>query len=96
MANGLHQPKALLTNATAALRRFGVVDSVVFTGSTTGPKYSEQTCSPYQITWNVNLGCAKVDINTIGNFCKDNVFNEDRAHGVRKLVTNPKLLSNIK
>ena len=26
---------------------------VEFTGSTTGPKYSEQSCSPYQVTWNV-------------------------------------------
>ena len=85
MANGLHQPKALPTGTP-----------VVFTGSTTGPSYSEQTCSPYQVTWSVNPGCAKVDINTIGNFCKGNVFKEDYARGVRKLVTNSKLLSNIK
>lgn len=69
---------------------------VEFTGSTTGPKYTEQTCSPYQVTWNVRPKCAKLDINSVGEWCKGNVFNEDHAHGVRKLVTNPKLLSPIK
>ena len=87
MVNGLHQPKALPT---------GTGTPVEFTGSTTGPSYNEQTCSPYQVTWNVRPGCAKIDINTIGNFCKGNVFKEDHAHGVRELVTNPKLLSKIK
>lgn len=87
MANGLHQPKALPT---------GTGVPVEFTGSTTGPSYTEQTCSPYQVTWAVRPGCAKININTIGNFCKGNVFKEDHAHGVRKLVTDPKLLSTIK
>jgi len=87
MANGLHQPKALPSDTGAP---------VVFTGSTTGPKYSEQTCSPYQVTWSVRPSCAKIDINTIGKFCEGNVFKEDHAHGVRKLVTNPALLSEIK
>jgi len=87
MANNLHQPKALPTDTGAP---------VVFTGSTTGPKYSEQACSPYQVTWSVRPDCAKVNINTIGEFCKGNVFKEDHAHGVRKLVTNPDLLPNIK
>jgi len=87
MVGGLYQPKALPT---------GTGTPVEFTGSTTGPSYSEQTCSPYQVTWNVRPGCGKVDINTIGNFCKGNVFKEDHAHGVRELVTNTKLLSVIK
>ncbi len=69
---------------------------VEFTGSTTGPKYSEQSCSPLQVTWSVRPKCAKLDINSIGEWCKSNVFNEYHAHGVRKLVTNPKLLSPIK
>jgi len=37
-----------------------------------------------------------VDINSLSEWCKDNVFEENYAHGVRKLVTNPKLLSEIK
>ncbi|MFQ5582034.1 MAG: delta-class carbonic anhydrase [Mariprofundaceae bacterium] len=69
---------------------------VEFIGSTTGPKYSEQVCSPYQVTWNVRPKCAKLNIHSVGEWCKGNVFNEDHAHGVRKLVTNPDLLSQIK
>lgn len=69
---------------------------VEFIGSTTGPKYSEQACSPYQVTWSVRPQCAKLDINSVGEWCKGNVFDEDHAHGVRKLVTNPKLLSIIR
>ena len=86
--NGKHQPKAL-PNTTGK--------SVEFTGSTTGPSYSEAKCSPYQVSWSVRPHCAKLDINTVGKWCADgNVFKEDHAHGVRKLVTNPKLLSDIK
>lgn len=87
MVNGYHQPKALPASTGKA---------VEFLGSTTGPKYSEQQCSPLQVTWSVRPQCAKVDINTVGEWCKDNAFDEDHAHGVRKLVTNPKLLSTIK
>ncbi len=87
MANGLHQAKALPS---------GTGKAVEFLGSTTGPKYTEQSCSPYQVTWAVRPHCAKVDINSLGQWCKGNVFKEDHAHGVRKLVTNPKLLSEIK
>jgi len=86
MVNGYHQPKALPTNTGKP---------VEFLGSTTGPKYSEQQCSPLQVGWSVRPHCAKLDINSVGEWCKDNAFNEDHAHGVRKLVTNPKLLSTI-
>lgn len=85
--NGYHQPKGLPTNTGKA---------VEFLGSTTGPKYNAQKCSPLQVTWAVRPQCAKVDINTVGEWCKDNAFDEDHAHGVRKLVVNPKLLSTIK
>jgi len=85
--HGLHQAKSLPA---------GTGRPVEFMGSTTGPKYTEQSCSPYQVTWSVRPQCAKLDINTIGQWCeKGNVFEEDHAHGVRKLVTNPKLLSII-
>ena len=86
MVHGLHQAKALPTNTGKP---------VEFLGSTTGPSYNDQQCSPYQVTWNVRPQCAKVDINTVGEWCKSNVFEEDHAHGVRKLVVNPKLLSDI-
>jgi len=88
MVNGRPQAKSLPSKNGNAIE---------FTGSTTGPKYSESTCSPLQVSWSVRPKCAKLDINSLGKWCKDgNVFEEDHAHGVRKLVTNPKLLSIIK
>jgi len=87
MQNGLHQAKMLPS---------GTGKPVEFLGSTTGPKYTEQACSPYQVTWSVRPKCTKVDINSLAQWCKGNTFEEDHAHGVRKLVTNKKLLSNIR
>ena len=86
VVNGLHQAKAI-PNTTGK--------AVEFTGSTTGPKYSEQICSPLQVSWSVRPQCAKLDINSLGKWCESNVFEEDHAHGVRKLVVNPDLLSEI-
>jgi hypothetical protein len=86
-ANGYHQAKKL-PNTTGK--------TVEFLGSTTGPKYTEQQCSPMQVTWSVRPKCGKVDINSLGEWCKSNVFEENHAHGVRKLVTDPTLLSEIK
>lgn len=68
---------------------------IQYAGSTTGPGYNEQG-SPFQVTWNVYPKVAKVNIASVGKWCEGNVFNEDHAHGVRNLVTNKKLLSNIK
>jgi len=86
IANGLHQARAIPSNTGSPIE---------FMGSTTGPKYTEQSCSPLQVTWSVRPQCAKLDINTIGAWCKDNVFAEDHAHGVRKLVTDQRLLAPI-
>lgn len=85
--NGFHQAKALPTNTGTP---------AVFQGSTTGPKYTQKTCSPLQVTWSVRPSCAKVDISSVHKWCQSNIFKEDHAHGVRQLVTNPKLLSEIK
>jgi len=87
IVNGFHQAKAIPGTTGKP---------VLFTGSTTGPKYSDSTCSPLQVTWSVRPQCAKLDINSIAKWCESNEFGEDHAHGVRKLVTDPKLLSNIK
>lgn len=87
VVKGRHQARALPK---------GTGKPVEFIGSTTGPKYTESACSPYQVTWSVRPGCAKLDINSLGQWCKKNVFAEDHAHGVRKLVTNPDLLSKIR
>ncbi|MEI6894636.1 MAG: delta-class carbonic anhydrase [Colwellia sp.] len=69
--------------------------AIQYTGSTTGPSYNEKG-SPFQVTWSVRPNIAKVDITTVGEWCKGNAFKEDHAHGVRNLVVNPKLLSEIK
>jgi len=68
---------------------------ILYNGSTTGPSYNEAG-SPFHVTWSVRPKVAKVDIDSVGEWCKGNVFNEDHAHGVRNLVTNPDLLSPIK
>lgn len=68
---------------------------VEFEGSTTGPGYNE-IGSPFQVTWAVRPHVAKVNIDTVGEWCKGNVFKEDHAHGVRNIVKNPDLLSPIK
>ncbi len=67
---------------------------VQYAGSTTGPGYNEKG-SPFQVTWSVRPKVAKVNITSVGEWCKSNVFNEDHAHGVRNLVTNLELLSEI-
>lgn len=86
VVKGYHQAKALP-------RKTG--KPVEFLGSTTGPSYTEQVCSPLQVSWSVRPKCAKLDINSLAKWCESNAFEEDHAHGVRKLVVNPELLSEI-
>jgi len=87
MMDGLSQPKALPT---------GTGNPIEFLGSTTGPKYTEATCSPLQVTWSVRPDCAKLDVNSIYEWGENgNVFNENHSHDVRHLVTSPELLSQI-
>lgn len=87
IVNGFHQAKSIPNNTGKP---------VVFADSTTGPKYSDSTCSPLQVTWSVRPKVAKLDINSLAKWCASNEFGEDHAHGVRKLVTSTKLLSEIK
>lgn len=67
---------------------------IQYAGSTTGPGYNEEG-SPFLVTWSVRPKVAKVNITSVGLWCKGNVFDEDHAHGVRNLVVNPDLLSII-
>ncbi len=84
--DGLHQAKALPT---------GTGDPIVFRGSTTGPSYTEEECSPLQVTWSVRPMCSKIDISSLHRWCADNVFQEDHAHGVRQIVKSPELLAPL-
>lgn len=86
VVGGLHQARALPSGQ-------GV--PVTFGGSTTGTKYTQEKCSPYQVSWSVRPQCQKLDIASLDAWCGDNVFKEDHAHGVRQLVTAPELLSSI-
>jgi hypothetical protein len=83
--SGYHQPLNMLTNTGTPIR---------YIGSTTGPSYNEQA-SPLQVSWSVRPDVAYVDIETVGEWCNDNTFDEAGAHGVRNLVLNPDLLSPI-
>ncbi len=87
IVNGYHQAKSLPD---------GTGKPVEYIGSTTGTSYSNQSCSEYQVSWSVRPQCAKLDINSLGKWCGNNDFAEKHAHGVRELVTDPKLLSTIK
>jgi hypothetical protein len=85
--NGLDQPMMIPSNTGTP---------VVFRGSTTGPSFDQQTCSPLKVTWSVRPQCAKLDINSLHRWAEEgNVFNETASHGVRQLVTDPRLLSPI-
>ncbi len=88
IVDGLHQPRSLPADTG---------NPVVFTGSTTGSKYNQATCSPFQITWSVRPNCAKVDVSSLYRWAGNgNVFKEEHSHDVRQLVTAPELLSEIK
>lgn len=83
--NGFHQALNIPANTGTAIQ---------YAGSTTGPAYNE-TGSPLLVSWNVRPEVAFVDIETVGQWCDDNIFAETKAHGVRNLVTHPSLLSPI-
>ncbi len=84
-SNGLNQVPNLPNNLGTP---------VVYEGSTTGPSYNEKG-SPFQVTWSVRPNVIKLNINSVDAWMKDNPFGEDHAHGVRNLVMNPDLLSQI-
>ena len=69
-------------------------EPIEYTGSTTGPGYNEKG-SPLHVSWSVRPKVAKVSIASVGTWCEDNVFDESQAHGVRNLVVNPDLISDI-
>lgn len=67
---------------------------VRYSGSTTGPSFNEAG-SPFQVSWSVRPSVLKLDINSVAAWFADNPFDEKYAHGVRNLVTNPDLISNL-
>ncbi len=67
---------------------------VQYEGSTTGPGYNEKG-SPFQVSWSVRPRVAKLSIQSVDTWLQENAFGEDHAHGVRNLVVNANLLSEI-
>lgn len=66
-------------------------DVVRYLGSTTGPSYNNDVCSPYQISWHVDRTCSHISASSMDHMCK--VMLEDYAmeadvhpHGPRTLV----------
>ncbi len=84
MRNNVHQALNIPNSTGIPVR---------YEGSTTGPGYNE-VGSPLQVSWSVRPRVLKVNINTVGDWCKGNVFKENHGHGVRNLVVNPSLLSD--
>ena len=85
VVNGKHQALNIPSDTGAPIQ---------YAGSTTGPGYNEKG-SPLQVSWSVRPQVAKVNINTVGDWFGNNVFDENHAHGVRNLVVNKALLSKI-
>lgn len=83
--DGLYQAPNLPANTGAP---------VEYEGSTTGPGYNEKA-SPYEVTWRVRPEVLKVDIESVAAWLSDNPFKERHAHGVRNLVEDPALLSDM-
>ncbi len=84
--DGFHQAKAIPSDMGKPIQ---------FRGSTTGPSFTQETCSPLKVTWSVRPQCAKLNISTLHAWAENNPFEESHSHGVRQLVTAPELLSPI-
>jgi hypothetical protein len=85
IVNGKHQAVNMLSNTGTP---------IAYAGSTTGPGYNQKG-SPLQVSWSVRPQVAKLNIDSVKQWCESNVYDEDHAHGVRNLVINPDLLSNF-
>ena len=83
--NGLYQAPNIPKDTGAPIQ---------YTGSTTGPSYNEKG-SPFQVSWSVRPEIKKVTIGSLDQWLSGNRFEETHAHGVRNLVTNPDLISDI-
>lgn len=85
LVNGVHQAINIPTDTGAPIE---------YDGSTTGPGYNEAG-SPFQVTWSVRPKVLKTSISSVDAWLTNNAFDETYAHGVRNLVMNRKLLSQI-
>jgi len=66
-------------------------NSVMYSGSTTGPSHNNEVCSPYVISWHVDLKCHQVSPESFDNLCKqmNDLYKLEKdlyPHGSRKIV----------
>ncbi len=85
MVDGYHQALNIPTDTGAP---------ITYAGSTTGPSFNEKA-SPLQVSWSVRPEVKKVSIASLETWLAGNIFDENYAHGVRNLVVNPALISDI-
>lgn len=68
-------------------------DLVKYAGSTTGPVFTNEKCSPARVNWEVARTVKYMKLSALGGFCNDNPYHEDHPHGIRELVVNEAWLS---
>lgn len=85
VVDGLHQAVNIPTDTGTP---------ITYEGSTTGPDYNEKG-SPLLVSWSVRPDVKKVSITSVETWLADNPFDEKNAQGVRNLVTDPALISDI-
>ena len=68
-------------------------DAVEYIGSTTGPGFNNNHCSPFQVTWQVSKEATTLDAHAFAHWSHEH---NQHAHGVRTLVTPEGLLSKIR
>jgi len=69
----------------------GHENSVMYSGSTTGTSHDNSVCSPYVITWHVDLACHRVTPEAFDDLCRRmketySMTADLMPHGSRKLV----------
>jgi len=67
-------------------------NAVMYAGSTTGGSHDNTVCSPYAITWHVDLKCHKVSASDFDKMCQEkaakyNLYKDLYPHSSRKLVS---------
>ena len=51
--------------------------------------------SPFEVSWSVRPNVARINVLSVGIWLSDEVFDEEQAHGVRNLIVNFDLLSQL-
>jgi len=69
----------------------GHSNAVMYPGSTTGASFDNEVCSPYSITWHVDLMCHRVSPEAFDRLCQQaqeeyHMVSDLAPHGSRKLV----------